>query len=221
MDKVSSFFYLFLIIKKSSWSWDLRFLSRCVKWVQEAFPPGGECSGLLVIYEQCVRSSGTRTGTRMIFVTSKSGWKCNVFFSSSLKYLLLYWKCSLLKGSGLSFWRRSIALMRKWFISFWRLMILGGRMVFTTEIMGCTWSIRVRWRLLMRSSISESLGEFSSFWVLGFCHVIWLIKCETLCRNAKPVEKLNDAYKKFMLRTMRRTTTVDDIRSFFCMFIYA
>ncbi|CAF1933687.1 unnamed protein product [Brassica oleracea] len=24
-----------------------------VKWVQEAFPPGGECSGLLVIYEQC------------------------------------------------------------------------------------------------------------------------------------------------------------------------
>ncbi|CAN7120781.1 unnamed protein product [Brassica rapa subsp. narinosa] len=28
---------------------------KCVKWVQEAFPPSGECSGLLVIYEQCVR----------------------------------------------------------------------------------------------------------------------------------------------------------------------
>ncbi|CAN6866053.1 unnamed protein product [Brassica oleracea] len=28
---------------------------KCVKWVQEAFPPGGECSRLLVIYEQCVR----------------------------------------------------------------------------------------------------------------------------------------------------------------------
>ncbi|KAG2280248.1 hypothetical protein Bca52824_051468 [Brassica carinata] len=82
---------------------------KCVKWVHEAFPPGGECSGLLVIYEQCVRSSGTRTGTRMIFFTSKSGWKM----------------------------------------------------------------------------------------------------------NAKPVEKLNDAYKKFMVRTMRRTKTVDDIRSFF------
>ena len=149
---------------------------------------------------------------------------CNVsfsFFSSSLNDLLLYWKCSLLKGSGLSFWRRRIALMRKWFISFWRLMILGGRLVCTIEILGCTWSLRVRWRLLMRSSISESLGEFSSFWVLGFCHVIWLIKCETLCRNAKPVEKLNDAYKKFMVRTMRRTKTVDDIRSFFCKFIYA
>ncbi|KAG2310966.1 hypothetical protein Bca52824_022523 [Brassica carinata] len=84
---------------------------KCVKWVHEAFPPGGECSGLLVIYEQCVRSSGTRTGTRMIFFTSKSGWKM----------------------------------------------------------------------------------------------------------NAKPVEKLNDAYKKFMVRTMRRTKTVDDIRSFFSL----
>ncbi|XP_013584745.1 PREDICTED: mitotic spindle checkpoint protein BUBR1-like [Brassica oleracea var. oleracea] len=42
-----------------------------------------------------------------------------------------------------------------------------------------------------------------------------------ISRNAKPVEKLNDAYKKFMVRTMRRTKTVDDIRSFFCKFIYA
>ncbi|CAG7891170.1 unnamed protein product [Brassica rapa] len=29
-------------------------------------------------------------------------------------------------------------------------------------------------------------------------------------RNAKPVEKLNDAYKKFMVRTMRRTTKTGD-----------
>ncbi|KAL1561467.1 non-specific serine/threonine protein kinase [Salvia divinorum] len=28
----------------------------CIKWVQEAFPPGGDCSGLIVIYEQCVRT---------------------------------------------------------------------------------------------------------------------------------------------------------------------
>ncbi|KAH0857753.1 hypothetical protein HID58_086014, partial [Brassica napus] len=27
---------------------------KCVKWVQEAFPLGGECSRLLVIYEQCL-----------------------------------------------------------------------------------------------------------------------------------------------------------------------
>ncbi|CAK9178267.1 unnamed protein product [Ilex paraguariensis] len=28
----------------------------CIKWIQEAFPPGGDCSGLVVIYEQCVRT---------------------------------------------------------------------------------------------------------------------------------------------------------------------
>ncbi|XP_020109173.1 mitotic spindle checkpoint protein BUBR1 [Ananas comosus] len=28
----------------------------CIKWVQESFPSGGECSGLVVIYEQCVRT---------------------------------------------------------------------------------------------------------------------------------------------------------------------
>ncbi|XP_050235427.1 mitotic spindle checkpoint protein BUBR1 [Mercurialis annua] len=29
---------------------------QCIKWVQESFPPGGDCSGLIVIYEQCVRT---------------------------------------------------------------------------------------------------------------------------------------------------------------------
>ncbi|KAK7308524.1 hypothetical protein VNO77_42135 [Canavalia gladiata] len=29
---------------------------QCIKWVQEAFPPGGDSSGLVVIYEQCVRA---------------------------------------------------------------------------------------------------------------------------------------------------------------------
>ncbi|KAH0681511.1 hypothetical protein KY284_022596 [Solanum tuberosum] len=29
---------------------------QCIKWVQEAFPPGGDSSGLIVIYEQCVRT---------------------------------------------------------------------------------------------------------------------------------------------------------------------
>ncbi|KAL0915297.1 hypothetical protein M5K25_015703 [Dendrobium thyrsiflorum] len=28
----------------------------CIKWVQESFPTGGDCSGLVVIYEQCVRN---------------------------------------------------------------------------------------------------------------------------------------------------------------------
>ncbi|EPS60383.1 hypothetical protein M569_14420, partial [Genlisea aurea] len=29
---------------------------QCIKWIQEAFPTGGDCSGLVVIYEQCVRT---------------------------------------------------------------------------------------------------------------------------------------------------------------------
>ncbi|CAL5207831.1 unnamed protein product [Lathyrus oleraceus] len=29
---------------------------QCMKWVQEAFPPGGDSSGLVVIYEQCLRA---------------------------------------------------------------------------------------------------------------------------------------------------------------------
>ncbi|XP_062224636.1 mitotic spindle checkpoint protein BUBR1-like [Phragmites australis] len=28
----------------------------CIRWVQESFPAGGECSGLVVMYEQCVRA---------------------------------------------------------------------------------------------------------------------------------------------------------------------
>ncbi|KAF3577542.1 hypothetical protein DY000_02035156 [Brassica cretica] len=31
-----------------------------------------------------------------------------------------------------------------------------------------------------------------------------------ISRNTKPVEKLNEAYKKFMVRTMRRSKSVDD-----------
>ncbi|KAL3340652.1 hypothetical protein AABB24_029003 [Solanum stoloniferum] len=34
----------------------LRPWLQCIKWVQEAFPPGGDSSGLIVIYEQCVRT---------------------------------------------------------------------------------------------------------------------------------------------------------------------
>ncbi|KAF6174225.1 hypothetical protein GIB67_033757 [Kingdonia uniflora] len=29
---------------------------QCIKWVQESYPTGGDCSGLVVIYEQCVRA---------------------------------------------------------------------------------------------------------------------------------------------------------------------
>ncbi|KAI3900824.1 hypothetical protein MKX01_006831, partial [Papaver californicum] len=34
----------------------ISFMPNCIKWVQESFPTGGDCSGLVVIYEQCVRT---------------------------------------------------------------------------------------------------------------------------------------------------------------------
>ncbi|KAL0740595.1 hypothetical protein Bca4012_082108 [Brassica carinata] len=93
---------------------------KCVKWVQEAFPPGGECSGLLVIYEQCVRK----------FWHSER-------YKDDLPYALH--------------------------------MEFKGKVKMANEIF--------------------NLG---------------------ISRNAKPMEKLSDAYKKFMVRTMRRSKTVDD-----------
>ncbi|CAN7061704.1 unnamed protein product [Brassica rapa subsp. trilocularis] len=107
---------------------------KCVKWVQEAFPPGGECSGLLVIYEQCVRK----------------------FWHSerSMNDLLLYWKSSLLKESEHALY----------YIDY------GLHMEFTSKV--------------------KTANEIFN---LG------------ISRNAKPVEKLNDVYMKFMVRTMRRS----------------
>ncbi|KAL0770806.1 hypothetical protein Bca101_035957 [Brassica carinata] len=91
---------------------------QCIKWVQEAFPPGGECSGLLVIYEQCVRK----------FWHSER-------YKDDLRYLKVW---------------------------------------------------------------LEYVKTANEIFNLG------------VSRNAKPVEKLNDAYKKFMVRTMTRPNTADE-----------
>ncbi|KAL0690317.1 hypothetical protein Bca4012_089995 [Brassica carinata] len=111
---------------------------KCVKWVQEAFPPGGECSGLLVIYEQCVRKF----------------WHSDRY-KDDLRYLKVW---------TLGLYYRDFGLH----------MEFKGKVKTANEIF--------------------NLG---------------------ISRNAKPVEKLNDAYKKFIVRTMRRIKTVDDVRSFF------
>ncbi|KAL0836916.1 hypothetical protein Bca101_088806 [Brassica carinata] len=106
---------------------------KCVKWVQEAFPPGGECSGLLVIYEQCVRKF----------------WHSDRY-KDDLRYLKVW---------TLGLYYRDFGLH----------MEFKGKVKTANEIF--------------------NLG---------------------ISRNAKPVEKLNDAYKKFIVRTMRRIKTVDD-----------
>lgn len=88
---------------------------------------------------------------------------------------------------------------------------------FSSRLLGkyiIKWSFSLRWRWLMRSSIWESLGNSSSFWSLLYwflLHMVWLWnfvhKCNTL-------EKLNDAHKKFMMRTMNLPR---DVRRFFCL----
>ncbi|CAN7125057.1 unnamed protein product [Brassica rapa subsp. narinosa] len=115
---------------------------KCVKWMQEAFPPGGECSGLLVIYEQ--------------------------YFTK-----------------------------RKWFI------LLKAEHCADAEVI---------YKFLEVNDIGRTHGFYYRDYGL---HMEYKGKVKTaneifnlgISRNAKPVEKLNDAYKKFMLRTMRRTTT--------------
>ncbi|CAN6936932.1 unnamed protein product [Brassica oleracea] len=118
---------------------------KCVKWMQEAFPLGGECSGLLVIYEQCFT-----------------------------------------KG--------------KWFI------LLKAENCADAEVI---------YKFLEVNDIGRTHGLYYRDYGL---HMEFKGKVKTaneifnlgITRNAKPVEKLNDAYKKFMVRTMRRTKTVDD-----------
>ncbi|CAN6918683.1 unnamed protein product [Brassica oleracea] len=136
---------------------------KCVKWVQEAFPPGGECSGLLVIYEQCVRKF----------------WHSDRY-KDDLRYL------KFTKG--------------KWFI------LLKAEHCADAEVI---------YKFLEVNDIGRTLGLYYRDFGL---HMEFKGKVKTaneifnlgISRNAKPVEKLNDAYKKFIVRTMRRIKTVDD-----------
>ncbi|KAG2308948.1 hypothetical protein Bca52824_028696 [Brassica carinata] len=130
---------------------------KCVKWVQEAFPPGGECSGLLVIYEQCVRK----------FWHSER-------YKDDLRYLKVWLEyaehCAdaevIYKFLEVNDIGKTHAL---YYIAYALHMEFKGKVKMANEIF--------------------NLG---------------------ISRNAKPMEKLSDAYKKFMVRTMRRSKTVDD-----------
>ncbi|KAF8108836.1 hypothetical protein N665_0104s0150 [Sinapis alba] len=130
---------------------------KCVKWVQEAFPPGGECSGLLLIYEQCVRK----------FWHSER-------YKDDLRYLKVW-----------------------------------------LEYAEHCADAEVIYKFLEVNDIGKT---HSLYYIAYALHMEFKGKVKTaneifnlgISRNAKPLEKLNDAYKKFMVRTMRRSNTVDD-----------
>ncbi|XP_010509866.1 PREDICTED: mitotic spindle checkpoint protein BUBR1-like isoform X1 [Camelina sativa] len=129
----------------------------CIKWVQEAFPPGGECSGLLVIYEQCVRK----------FWHSER-------YKDDLRYLKVW-----------------------------------------LEYAEHCADAEVIYKFLEVNEIGKT---HAVYYIANALHMEFKNKVKTaneifnlgISRNAKPVEKLNDAYKKFMVRTMRRSNTAEE-----------
>ncbi|KAJ0240132.1 Mitotic spindle checkpoint protein BUBR1 [Hirschfeldia incana] len=130
---------------------------QCLKWVQEAFPPGGECSGLLVIYEQCVRKF----------------WHAERY-KDDLRYLKIW-----------------------------------------LEYAEHCADAEVIYKFLEVNDIGKT---HASYYIAYALHMEFKSKVKTaneifnlgISRNAKPIEKLNDAYKKFMVRTMRRPNTADE-----------
>ncbi|KAL1206186.1 Mitotic spindle checkpoint protein BUBR1 [Cardamine amara subsp. amara] len=129
----------------------------CIKWVQEAFPPGGECSGLLVIYEQCVRK----------FWYSER-------YKDDLRYLKVWLEYAEHCADAEVIYK------------FLEVNDIGN----THAVYYIAYALHMEFKAKVKTA--------NEIFNLG------------ISRNAKPVEKLNDAYKKYMVRTMRRSTTADE-----------
>ncbi|KAK8647326.1 hypothetical protein V6N13_121070 [Hibiscus sabdariffa] len=122
----------------------------CIKWVQESFPPGGDFSGLVLIYEQCVRA---------------------FWHSDSYKDDLRYLKIWLEYAEHCS-------------------------------------DAEVIYSFLDANDIGKT---HSAFYIAYALHMESKSKMKTandilnlgISSNAQPVEKLRDAYKKFLARSMR------------------
>lgn len=129
----------------------------CINWVQEAFPPGGDSSGLVVIYEKCVRSF----------------WHEDRY-KDDLRYLKVW-----------------------------------------LEYADNCLDAEVVYNFLEANNIGQT---HSSFFISYALHMEAKDKMRTaneifnrgLSRNAQPVEKLKDAFKKFLAHSMGRLNTRDD-----------
>lgn len=129
----------------------------CIKWVQEAFPAGGDSSGLVVIYEQCVRK----------FWHSQR-------YKDDLRYLNVW----------LEYAENCI----------------DAQVIFSfldANDIGKTHSVYyIAYALHMESK--SKMKAANDLFSLG------------ISRNAQPTEKLKDAYKKFLVRSMRKTQVIDE-----------
>ncbi|KAL5778446.1 hypothetical protein ACOSP7_011372 [Xanthoceras sorbifolium] len=129
----------------------------CIKWVQEAFPAGGDSSGLVVIYEQCVRkfwhSDRYKDDLRYLKVWLEYAENC-------VDAEVIY---SFLDANGI----------------------------------GQTHSVYYIAHALLLESKSKMKAANDMF-SLG------------ISREAQPIEKLKDAYKKFLVRSMTKPKDTDE-----------
>ncbi|XP_065880570.1 mitotic spindle checkpoint protein BUBR1 [Euphorbia lathyris] len=128
----------------------------CIKWVQESFPPCGDSSGLVVIYEQCVRAF----------------WHSDRY-KDDLRYLKVWLEYAE----------------------------------------NCT-DAEVIYDFLDANEIGKS---HSIYYIAYASHMESKSKMKTsndifnlgISRDARPIEKLKDAYKKFLIRSMRMQKHVE------------
>ncbi|GMY29004.1 mitotic spindle checkpoint protein BUBR1 [Fagus crenata] len=129
----------------------------CIKWVQESFPMGGDYSGLVVIYEQCVRTF----------------WHSDRY-KDDLRYLKVWLEYAENCGDA------------EIIFSFLE----------ANEIGKSHAVYYISYALHLESKNKMKLAN--EFYNLG------------ISRNAQPVEKLKDAYRKFLARSMSRPKATDE-----------
>ncbi|KAF9683289.1 hypothetical protein SADUNF_Sadunf05G0197400 [Salix dunnii] len=130
---------------------------QCIKWVQEAFPPGGDCSGLVLIYEQCVRAF----------------WHSDQY-KDDLRYLKVWLEYAE----------------------------------------NCV-DAEVIYNFLDANEIGKS---HSAYYLAHALHMESRSKMKIandifnlgISRDAQPIEKLKDAYRKFFIRSIRKPNVVED-----------
>ncbi|KAJ6684527.1 MITOTIC SPINDLE CHECKPOINT PROTEIN BUBR1 [Salix purpurea] len=129
----------------------------CIKWVQEAFPQGGDSSGLVLIYEQCVRA---------------------------------FWHSDLYKDDPR-------------FLKVW------------LEYAENCVDAEVIYSFLDANEIGKSQ---SAYYLAYALHMESKSKMKIandtfnlgISRDAQPIEKLKDAYRKFLIRSIRKPKIVED-----------
>ncbi|XP_062097272.1 mitotic spindle checkpoint protein BUBR1 [Humulus lupulus] len=130
---------------------------QCIKWVQEAFPSGGDSSGLVVIYEQCVRTF----------------WHSDRY-KDDLRYLKVWMEYAQ---------NCSDAEIIYSFLD-------------TNEIGKTHAAYYISYAFHMESKNKMKMAN--DIFNLG------------ISRNAQPIETLKDAYREFLMRSMRRPKANDD-----------